>query len=300
MKAIITVGIPASGKTTKYAEFYGYIVNRDDIREYLFGNYYSGGYKFTNAKEKQVTELCWERVLTCAAHKMDVVISDTNLNKGRRESLIEELEKLGYEVELDIIECSYELAVKRDLARQKSVGADVIWRFYKQWNEQFGLQKVATIEGLKECYIFDIDGTLASMKGRSPFEWHRVGEDKLNESVASIFRLLRDQGEKIFIFSGRDAVCRGETVEWLYRAGLIDYGGYYGMLEDKKYEGQIELHMRPEESRKKDFDVKLNMFDSHVRGKYNVAGIFDDRPQVCRLWNLLGLPLFKIGDQSEF
>ena len=98
MKAIITVGIPASGKTTKYAEFYGYIVNRDDMREHLFGNYYSGGYKFTNAKEKQVTEHCWDRVLTCAAHKMDIVISDTNLNKGRRESLIEELEKLGSEV----------------------------------------------------------------------------------------------------------------------------------------------------------------------------------------------------------
>ena len=294
MKAIITVGIPASGKSTKYADFKGVIVNRDDARELLFGNYISGEYKFSSANEKKVTEYCWEKVLAAKELGWDVAITDTNLNKCRREALILSLEKIGYQVEVDVIECSYELAVKRDLKRERSVGSDVIWKFFKQWHQQFGVGEAQYIEGLQNCYIFDIDGTLAKMNGRSPFEWHRVGEDEVNESVTRLFGIIRDQGEKIFIFSGRDSVCREETWGWLRDKDLIDDVDI--LLSEDGYIGQVELFMRPEYSTEKDFYVKLQMFDEQVRGKYNVMGVFDDRPQVCRLWNLLGLPLFKVGD----
>lgn len=289
MKAIITVGIPASGKTTKYKD-YPNIINRDDAREHLFGNYYSGGYKFTNHKEKQVTEHCWSKIVDCGESDEDIVITDTNLNKARRDNLINNLESIGYTVELDVIECSYELAVKRDLSRQKTVGSDVIWRFYKQWHEQFGIKSVDRDITLPDCYIFDIDGTLALMDDRSPFEWDKVSSDTLNKPVIDIFNLISNTGKKIFIFSGRDSICFKDTEAWLWDNYIINKSNW----------DNVDLYMRPEDNHDKDFNIKLEMFNEYVKGNYNVAGVFDDRPQVCRLWNLLGVPLFKVGDQKEF
>jgi hypothetical protein len=43
------------------------------------------------------------------------------------------------------------------------------------------------------------------------------------------------------------------------------------------------------------------MFEQNVLGKYRVIGIFDDRPQVIRMWRYeLGLPVFDVGDGVEF
>lgn len=280
MKAIVTVGIPASGKTTRYENFKGKVINRDDIRDYLFG----WPYKFTKKREQDVQEHQWDLIKTAATDNTDIVITDTNLNKGRRDALILELEKLGYEVELDIIDCSYELAVKQDLLRHKSVGADVIWKFFKKYNEQFGIQPEVHDVTLEGCYIFDIDGTLAIMKDRGPFEWEKVGNDLLNIDVCRILGMIRQCGFKVFIFTGRDASCYEETKKW---------------LQDHELDG-IEFYMRPEGSQDKDFLVKYEMYKEHIKGNYKVLGVFDDRPQVCRLWNLLGLPLFKVGDQQEF
>lgn len=280
MKAVLTVGVPASGKSTKYKDFNGVIINRDDIRKELFG----WPYKFTKKREQDVTERQWNYIKTAAQLKVDIAITDTNLNKGCREVMVKELERLGYEVELDIIDCSYELAVKQDLLRNDSVGSDVIWRFFKKYQQEFGIQPEVQDQKLEGCYIFDIDGTLAIMKDRGPFEWEKVGNDLLNIDVWRILGMIRQCGFKVFIFTGRDSSCMEQTKEWLDRHGL----------------GGIEFYMRPEGSQDKDFLVKHEMYKEHIKDKYKVLGVFDDRPQVCRLWNLLGLPLFKVGDQQEF
>ena len=78
MKAIITVGIPASGKSTKYTHFKGVIVNRDDARELLFGNYISGEYKFSSANEKKVTEYCWNNILE--AKELNIALAQEGLD----------------------------------------------------------------------------------------------------------------------------------------------------------------------------------------------------------------------------
>lgn len=281
MKAIFTVGIPGSGKTTKYEKLRYLVINRDDIREKLFGDL--NKYKFTKDREKQVTDYQKNMIEHAARSGLDIAITDTNLNQFFFESLVEYVESFGYEVEYDNIYCSYETAVKRDLQRNKSVGSDVIWTFFKKYNEQYGIQKVVQDDTLTPCYIFDIDGTLALMSKRSPFDWHRVSEDSENTPVCDMARLL-SKDHKIIVLSGRDSVCRQDTIKWLDELALDNY----------------ELYMRPEGSQDKDFDVKYVLFNDHIKDKYFVKGVFDDRPQVCRLWNLMGLPLFKVGDQSEF
>ncbi len=58
-----------------------------------------------------------------------------------------------------------------------------------------------------------------------------------------------------------------------------------------------ELYMRANKDQRSDFIVKKELYDAHIKGKYNVVAVFDDRPSVCNgLWRPLGLPLFQVGD----
>ena len=133
-----------------------------------------------------------------------------------------------------------------------------------------------------KCYIFDIDGTLAHRVkgGRGPFDWHRVGEDVVDESMLRIYHdLFIGRGEthdddKFIIVTGRDEVCRPETEKW---------------LEDNQifYD---ELFMRPKDSKDRDVDVKITIYREKIYDKYDVIAVFDDRDQVVKMWrDVLGL-----------
>lgn len=127
--------------------------------------------------------------------------------------------------------------------------------------------------------IFDLDGTLALMRGRKPFDWHRVGEDALNAPVADLLRMFQASGYAILVFSGRDAVCRKQTEVWL---------GQHEITYD-------ELYMRRKNDNRKDYVVKREFYNDCVE-RYSIVYAVDDRPQVCRLWHKLGICLLKVGD----
>jgi hypothetical protein len=87
------------------------------------------------------------------------------------------------------------------------------------------------------------------------------------------------------MFSGRDAICKPETEQW-----LKDNNVFYD-----------ELHMRKENDMRKDYIIKKELYEAVIKDKYNVVAVFDDRLQVCKLWYELGLPLFRVGDpESNF
>ena len=146
------------------------------------------------------------------------------------------------------------------------------------------IKRIGYNKDLPDCYIFDIDGTLAIKGDRSPYDWDRVGEDKPNASVIVLYNFLWEALKKtdirFFIMSGRDSVCNELTLTWL----------------SEHLEGHNGIYMRPQGDNRKDTIVKKEMYDNHVKGKYNVLGIFDDRLSVCRMWHSLGLPLFRVGD----
>lgn len=127
--------------------------------------------------------------------------------------------------------------------------------------------------------IFDIDGTLAILGDRSPYDWSSVFNDRINESVRELLYVFLDSDYKILIFSGRDSCCRHETEEWL-------------TLHDIPY---TDLLMRPEGDNRKDVEIKRELYDS-VKDMYRIEYAVDDRPQVCRMWHSLGLCLLKVGD----
>lgn len=133
---------------------------------------------------------------------------------------------------------------------------------------------------LQRAIIVDIDGTLAKMNGRSPFDWSRVGEDKVNEPIKEIVLAYKKATQcVVIIFSGRDGVCRTETINWL-NENRIHY--------DK-------IFMRPEGNNEKDSIIKRRLFDTHVKDKYDVQFVLDDRNQVVDMWRKdLGLTCLQV------
>ena len=115
---------------------------------------------------------------------------------------------------------------------------------------------------------------------RGPYDWHKVGEDSRDYAIGYLVDVLEQVGFNIILVSGRDAVCRAETEKW---------------LEDKEVE-YVALFMRPEGDQRKDNIVKEEIFNNHIRNKYNVIFVLDDRNQVVEMWRSLGLKCLQVAD----
>lgn len=296
MQAIITVGVSASGKSTWARNFIHdrlknegeqwVDINRDWARRCVLFDKTQGQvdklvWRLWKWKwEDEVTRRCDAQLQKAAAERKNVVISDTNLNRGRREALVHKLEELGYEVELKHFRVTFEEACKRDAERENGVGYQVIAKQFEQWNAEFHARHVPQ-QGLPVCIVVDIDGTIAHMKGRGPFEWTRVGEDSVDEVVNRMVLALQEQGIKIVFLSGRDGCCYRETFNWLC---------------DKTAATDFELYMRPAGDSRRDDIVKEELFFNHVEGRYNVFCVFDDRPQMIRKWHAMGLKVMAVAN----
>lgn len=290
MKAILTIGIPCSGKST-WAEKFCHVndyreINRDNLRMSLFNLASYNDYKMNRFNESVVTDKVNDLIQESAQNKQNIVISDTNLNEKYRNDLVKKLEDLGYDVELKVFEVEFFDALKRNDKRvNKFVPRTVMYNMYRRFMDYqeatLAWKKHKPNCKLSPAYIVDIDGTIATNDGdRGFFEWDKVGLDKPIHNVINIVNMLYSAGNKIILLSGRDEVCFTETTEWCHK---------YGVKFDR-------LYMRPRGSFEKDRYVKLDLFNKHIRNQYNVLGVFDDRPQVALLWYDLGLALFKIGD----
>jgi hypothetical protein len=137
------------------------------------------------------------------------------------------------------------------------------------------------------CVLADLDGTLALMGDRSPYDESGVGNDTPNRDVVYVLRALIETGLDVVFMSGRTEGCRASTEEWLQRNVLI-----YDMFRL----GSAILLMRPVGDNRPDHVVKLELFDKHVRDHYDVRVVLDDRNQVVRLWRSLGLTCLQVAD----
>ena len=277
MKATICVGISASGKTTwaQLDQQDADDINRDFIRFNVVcpGTDWSN-YKFTNKREQDVTTIQEDMVLDAWKYGRDVIISDTNLNPKIRNKWQQFLTELGYEVEIKEFPITLEEAWKRDQLRSNGVGRDVIYTQYQKWLEYKGRKTYIPDESKPKTILFDIDGTLAQMEGRSPFDWDKVGTDSVKELIKAMADGYDQQGYFIICVSGRDSVCYYETQLWLERAN-IPY---------------CCLFMREENDTRKDTIIKEEIFWDKIANNYNVVGVVDDRPSVLRMWHELKIP----------
>lgn len=275
MVVLILKGLPASGKSTYAKELIDKNlnykrVNKDDLRAMLDNS------KWSKSNEKFVLEIRNKIILQAIEEGKNIIVDDTNL-APKHEEEIRELVKGKAEVEVKFFDIELEEAIKRDLKRPVSVGEKVIRNMYNQYLKPQN-EKYKPDIFKNTAYIFDVDGTLAIMSNRSPFDWDKVINDKPNLPVVELVRDLKSK-HKIIIFSGRDSVCKEETMTWLSMWGISwDY-----------------IDMRTEGDTRKDSIVKKEMFDK-VKNNYNILGVFDDRNQVVEMWRSLGLTCFQVAE----
>lgn len=288
MKAIITVGISASGKTT-WAEEYcrknaNWInINRDSLRFSLFGLKDWSKYKFTKAREGYVTKALEAMVQVAAGSGRNIILSDTNLNKGKRDHLQGTLTNLGYHVKVKDFPITIEEAWKRDALRANGVGHSVIAKQWAQWLGHTNRIQYTPSQTLPQAIIFDVDGTLAKMEGRGPHELSKVDTDSVHEVIADMARGYHQQGYRIIVMSGREGTkdCALKTGQWLY-----DNVGYF-----------VEaIYMRREGDRRKDSIIKEQLFWEKVAPNYAIMAVVDDRPQMTRAWRDMGLKVIDVGN----
>lgn len=275
IKVILTKGLPASGKSTWAKKLIAENpnsykrINKDDLREMLDGG------KYSKDNEKFVLEVRDALILLAIENGKHVIVDDTNL-APKHEARIKELIKgKARLIVQDFTDVPVETCIERDLKRSVSVGESVIRKMHKQFLDKAEIYKED--ENLPKAIIVDIDGTLAKMNGRGPFDWHRVKEDTCNEAIRKIVNNY--YGGDVIVFTGRDAVCKKDTTEWLDT--YITYN---------------KLFMREEGNTEKDSIVKRRMFEENVRGKYFIEYVLDDRNQVVDMWRSLGLTCLQVAD----
>lgn len=147
------------------------------------------------------------------------------------------------------------------------------------------------LESLPPAVICDVDGTVADMQkgipgARSAFDWHRVGEDLPKQPIISLVKMLRREGNQIIFVSGRDNICHTATVAWLQQHGFPTAGLPGGDL----------LFMRDRRDTRPDVEVKAELFEQNICGRYDIRYVFDDRNAVVKLWRDLGFTTLQVAD----
>lgn len=292
-RLLITRGLPASGKTTFARKLQPRVVrvNRDDLRRMLHGERL-----YTQWAEGQVTQAQRAAVEALLRAHADVIVDDTNLRNKTVRDWAELAARLGARFEVhDFTDVPLEECIRRDVSRpaDDQVGEEAIRRMHARYlagrNLPLPIPHISEISvssyepdpALPAAVLVDIDGTVALMGDRSPYDWDRVGNDLPNPAVITAVRAMRAAGNAIIFCSGRDAVCRPETEAWLDL--------YVGV----RYEA---LFMRPEGDGRKDAVVKREIFDREIRDNWRIVGVFDDRQQVVRMWRALGLTVFQVAE----
>jgi predicted kinase len=289
----ITRGLPASGKTTWAKSQPGAVrVNRDDLRRMLHGGMLGVGWA-----ETQVTVAQRAQVEALLRAGVNVICDDTNL----RAKVCRELADLGLRcganvVFRDFTDVPVEECIRRDAGRPESdqVGEDVIRGMFQRYLSGRTLPlpvpevtppsaeaRYTPAPGAPSTILVDIDGTVALMNGRSPYDMSRVRHDTPNHAVVEAVRAMHAAGFLIVYCSGRSDDCREDTQDWLDRHVGVPYEA---------------LFMREYGDQRKDSTVKAEIFDREIRGRYHVVAVFDDRDQVVRMWRSLGLTVFQVAE----
>lgn len=274
-KIIMCKGLPASGKSTWAKEMIGITpksmkrVNRDELRLMIDGG------KWSKENEKMIIAVRDNIIRTYINKGYDVIIDDTNLAPKTQAEIAFLAKELDVEVEVkDFTHISFYDCIERDKLRgDKSVGADVIMRMYRNYLEPL---KEEDNQDLPCAIIVDVDGTLAKMSNRSPFDWDKIGDDTVHEDIA---RIVRNYDGDVIVVSGRDEVCRDATIAWLHK---------YSIRFDK-------LYMRPRGSSEKDSIVKKRIYDENIKNNYSIDYVLDDRDQVVAMWRSLGLTCLQVN-----
>jgi predicted kinase len=277
-KVIILVGLPASGKSKFANELLlsepGRWVrtNKDLLREMAHASYWSPG------NEKLILEIRDAIILMALESGKNVIIDDTNF--GHHIDHIKELVKGQAVVEINnsFLQVPVEECIKRDLKRLNSVGKDVIMQMYNKY-VRVPIPSPEYHPELPDGIIVDMDGTLALLNGRNPYDASRCESDLPNQPVLDTVHKWQSS-LNIIVASGRTDNYQPQTERWLQKYG-VNY---------------TNIYLRKTGDQRKDSIIKEEIYRQNIEGKYNIRFVLDDRQQVVDMWRSLGLTVFQVAE----
>lgn len=301
-------GIQGSGKSTfikarLMKNSNAVVISRDDVRKSLWGDtYYSSD---ISSKEKIVAKIINNNIKIALLSKKDVLLDEMNISPQYLKATISWLKHLSevghfhiqYEI-IDFMHVSLDDCIKNNENRKGTWGyvpPDVIKKTYKkaissnsQWYEEFAkLTSEKNPSEIKQnlnndkAVIFDLDGTLALMGDRDPFDTSIVHLDELNIPVYNLYKAIKNAGShKIIIATGREGSEEGQTntKKWLDKHGIT-------------YD---EIHFRPEGLYKKDSIIKKTIWEDLVN-RYYIDFMVDDRTQVVEEARMCGFTVLQVS-----
>lgn len=287
-KLIMTKGLPGSGKSywakEQVKQGNGQIIrlNKDSLRDMLHGDL------FSHQREGFTLAIRDLAVREALLRSLTVIVDDTNLAPKHESTLRGLAARGGADFEVKDFTCvPVQVCLERDADRAVGrVGRKVILDMYEKYLYKKPVPP-AHIPGAPSAIICDLDGTVAEMVDRGPFDAN-VENDRPREHVLNVVRgmLAVANHTRVLFVSGRKEEARVATETWLRRQGFSLWW---------------TLFMRTNDDNRRDSIVKREIYDREIAGKYNVIAVFDDRPQVIReCWRPLGLPVFDVGDGREF
>ena len=230
---------------------------------------------------------------------MEVIVDATNLNPKTVNRMYKLADSAGVpksNIEFKQFYIPFKEAVERDLFRKATgdhyVGKHVLRSFYERYYpEQYKAEQAKTVHpfrafqqpDLPGAVICDLDGTLAWMQNRSPYDGTKVDEDKIDPQLRDLLVLLRHMGFTLLFVSGREGTeeCRTKTQKWLER--------YFDNHDFK-------LFMRKEKDYRGDEIIKKEIYDTHIKDQYYIAAVFDDRDKVVNMWRKEGLLCCQVAE----
>lgn len=302
---VIYKGLPGSGKSTLASNLVAedpgrwFRINRDDLRMMVSG-YGNDPHKYYAPKEKLIRAIKESMIIQAWDAGFDVIVDDTHLIKD----VVKKLHKVAADYDADVrvkeigVNTPLETCLERNALRQgfARVPDSVILDMAKKAGITLGHQlesketdypaphKPQPVNehdlGQGDAIICDLDGTLAIIGDRSPYDAKDCDlKDKPNPPIVDICDTFARNGSQLIFMSGRDSKYRPETERFIEKC--------LGSREHRPY--TYQLYMRAEGDTRKDSIVKEELFNQHVRGKYYVEFVLDDRDQVVKLWRDMGL-----------
>lgn len=305
IKVEMLVGMPASGKSTYAKQIIAKDpsnwarVNNDDLRAMLNGSVWSQDY------EKMITDARNYLIRDALKRGKNVIIDNLNLNKRHFDDVCKIAKSINADIQVfeKVFYIEFDEAVARNAARTGAarVPDDVMKKWHKEsGGKQFKFYKPRmeifyerrgnvnnTVDGpmwddsLPTAVICDLDGTLALIHDRSPYDASNCDiKDLPNKPVIETVIAHNKMGNHIIFCSGREDKYRPETERFIQKhcKGL-----------------PYDLFMRKTDDFRKDAIVKEEIYQGEIEGKYNVLCVLDDRDQVVEFWRAKGLTCFQVA-----
>lgn len=293
---IMTYGLPGSGKDFYATELMRKHpgkykrVNKDHLRQMLDASVYDP------ENEKLISNVRNTLVKKFLSRGFSVIVSDTNFPFGGKSfTQLCDIAKLVGDVTLieKFIDTPLKICKEQNEKRVNKVPEAIIDNMFKKhiYMKPYTCRSIyfepvkfdySYISTPNDAIIIDVDGTIAFMSDRTPFEYNKILNDIPNEKLINLISSFINENinVKTIVVSGREDCCKKETIEFL---------NYYGLYVD-------EIYMRETGDSRTDEVIKEEIYNKYIKNKYNIKYVFDDRNKVVDMWRRNGLFTLQVSD----